>query len=279
MAQDRQARRKLAHASVELALGARSSLAEVFHENTKLGRLSARAYTAWITNFSRSRTMRQTMYPLVRYWETGQGSKSYTLMERLELPQTPPRTDLERTIAARRSIRAFSGAPLGLDEVARLLFFTYGKTQQDGVLRAVASSGALYPLELYVVALNVTGLDPGVYHYSVETSHLDVIRTGDYLPAIKDVIYWQGVAIDSASLAIVVTAAFRRNTVKYLDRGYRMILMEAGEAAQNLSLIATSMNVGACLVGGFNDDQLSELLDIDGVSEAPLLPVLLGRPA
>jgi nitroreductase len=58
-----------------------------------------------------------------------------------------------------------------------------------------------------------------------------------------------------------------------------MILMEAGEAAQNLCLIATSMDLGACLLGGFNDDLLSSFLDIDGVDEAPLLPVLVGRPA
>jgi SagB-type dehydrogenase family enzyme len=147
------------------------------------------------------------------------------------------------------------------------------------MFRAVASGGALYPLELYVVAFKVDGLDPGVYHYGVETGHLDIVKPGEYLAAFKNVVYSDGIDADHASLAIVVTAAFRRNTIKYLDRGYRMILMEAGEAAQNLCLVATSMDLGACLLGGFNDDQLSEFLDIDGVDEAPLLPVLVGRSA
>jgi SagB-type dehydrogenase family enzyme len=190
-----------------------------------------------------------------------------------------PRTELERTIAARRSIRTFSGAAIDLGELARLLFFTYGKTDPDGAFRAVASGGALYPLELYVVAFKVDGLEHGIYHYGVETGHLDLVRPMDPFSAFKDVVTWQGVDIDNASLAIVITAAFRRSTVKYLDRGYRMVLMEVGEAAQNLSLVATSMDLGACLLGGFNDDLLSDLLDIDGVDEAPLLPVLIGRPA
>jgi len=134
-------------------------------------------------------------------------------------------------------------------------------------------------LELYVVAFKVAGLERGIYHYGVETGHLDLVKPLECLAAFKDVVAWQGIDIENASLAIVITAAFRRSTGKYLDRGYRMVLMEVGEAAQNLCLLATSMDLGACLVGGFHDDQLSDLLEIDGVDEAPLLPVIIGQPA
>jgi SagB-type dehydrogenase family enzyme len=273
---DRQVLQKLARNSVRLGLNVRNSLYEVFHENTKLGRLSARAYSTWIVNFSRSRNAQHTLKAAVHQ---GQGYKVYTLMDRRALPQLEARTALERTIAARRSIRTFSGGAIGLEELARLLFFTYGRTDPRGMFRAVASGGALYPLELYVAAFKVDGLDPGVYHYGVETGHLDVVKPGDCLAALKDTLIWQGVDIDNAALAIVITAAFRRNTIKYLDRGYRMVLMEAGEAAQNLCLMATSLDLGTCNLGGFNDDLLSELLDIDGLDEAPLLTVLVGRPA
>ncbi|OLE36335.1 MAG: hypothetical protein AUI36_26985 [Cyanobacteria bacterium 13_1_40CM_2_61_4] len=200
-------------------------------------------------------------------------------MERRELPPVEARTELERTITARRSVRTFSGAAIGLEELARLLFFTYGKIDPGQIFRTVASGGGLYPLELYVVAFRVDGLEQGIYHYGVETRHLDLVKPFECLAAFKDVGSWQGVDIDQASLAIVMTAAFRRTTSKYLDRGYRMVLMEAGEAAQNLCLMATSMNLGACLIGGFHDDRLSDLLEIDGVHEAPLLPVIVGRPA
>ena len=256
--------------AVREQLEARNSLAEVFHENTKLGPLTSRAYATWIFNLSRSRAAQQRMH---------QGFKTYTLMERMALPRVEARTDLERTIAARRSVRAFSGAAIGVEELARLLVFTYGPTDPAGVFRAVASGGALYPLELYVAAFKVDGLAEGLYHYGVETGHLDVVKPGACLETLKEVVNGQGVDIDNACLAIVITAAFRRSTVKYLDRGYRMVLMEAGEAAQNLCLVAASLDLGTCLLGGFNDDLLSELLDIDGVEEAPLLPVIVGRPA
>ncbi len=273
---DRPLRQKLATHSGTLAiqqgrhaLRIKSSLSEVFHENTKLGRWTTRAAAAWTLTFGRSRTYAETR---------GHEYKTYTLMERRALPAVAAQSDLERTIAARRSTRTFSGTAISLDELARLLRFAYGRTDDRGQFRAVASGGALYPLELYVIALNVDGLEPGVYHYGIETAHLDVVTPGECLAALKDIVYWQGIDIDRAAAVIVISAAFYRSTIKYLDRGYRMVLMEAGEAAQNLCLMATSLQLGACLVGGFHDDGLSALLEIDGLEEAPLLPIVVGRP-
>lgn len=273
---DRRVIRKLARHAAGLGRSAKNALYEVFHENTKLGRYGGRTYATWLATMSRSHTARQAFATVVHQ---GQAYKAYSSMDTRALPRVEARTELEQTIAARRSVRAFSGAPVSLDELARLLFFTYGRTDPGGSFRAVASGGALYPLELYVIALRIDDLDAGVYHYAVETGDLDVLKPGHHLAALKDLVYWQGIDIDRAALAIVVTASFRRNTIKYLDRGYRMVLMEAGEAAQNLSLAATSMDLGTCFMGGFNDDLLSEFLEIDGVDEAPLLPVLVGRRA
>ncbi len=261
---------KLVRGTAKLGLGAKDSLYEIFHENTKLGSLTARAYAASILNFNRTHSPQQIL---------GEAYKIYTLRERRELPLVEARNDLERSIVERRSMRRFSGEALALADLARLLFFTYGKTDRRGAFRPVASGGALYPLELYVMALEVEGLEPGLYHYGVDSGALDVVKLGVSRAELKQVVNWQGIDVDNASLALVIAASFRRTAVKYQDRGYRMVLMEAGEAAQNFCLLATSLGLGACLLGGFNDDLLSDFLDIDGVSEAPLLPLLLGRPA
>ncbi len=266
----RQVRPEPTRSAGKLALAAKDSLAQIFHENTKHGPMTGRAYAAWIVNFTRSHRAQLT---------SDQPYKTYSLMERVALPAVDAASELERTIAERRSGRAYSGEPLGLEELARLLFFTYGRTDRQGYFRAVASAGAVFPLELYVVALRVDGLEPGVYHYGAESGSLDVVKPGNHLDTLKAVLAWDGIDLDNAAMALVMTAVFRRNSVKYLDRGYRMVLVEAGEAAQNLCLLATSMGLGACLLGGFRDDLLSDLLDVDGVDEAPLVPVLLGRPA
>ncbi len=268
---DRSILQKLAHTSLRLGAEARrNSLAEVFHENTKLGPLTSRAYSAFILNFIRSHRAQQLLEL---------AHKLYTLKERTALPRVEPRDELERLIVQRRSVRRFSGQALGLEELARLLHFTYGKTDPRGRFRAVASGGALYPLEIYVVPLAIDGLEPGVYHYAVDAGALDLVRPCDGRAELKQVINTEGLDYEHAALAVLITASFRRTTVKYLDRGYRMVLMEAGEAAQTLCLLATSLGLGACLLGGFYDDELARFLDLDGVDEAPLLPILVGWPS
>jgi SagB-type dehydrogenase family enzyme len=85
--------------------------------------------------------------------------------------------------------------------------------------------------------------------------------------------------VESCPATLIITARFDRTTWKYADRGYRYVYIEAGAVCQNVYLQAGSLGVGTCAVGAFNDDALSALLEIDGISEAPLLVMPLGIPA
>jgi SagB-type dehydrogenase family enzyme len=266
---ERSVLRKFSGASLRATLRTRVSLSELFHENTKLTALTSRAYGAWIAQIGRSRTLTKLM---------SQAYKVYTLRDQVTLDATPAANDVERVIASRRSIRRYTGEAVSLHTLARLLYFSYGRTDQHRYYRAVASGGALFPLELYAVAVHVDGLEPGVYHYNVEQHALDVVSRGDRLAAFKPCVWFEDIQIDDAAVLFFITAVFERSTLKYKDRGYRMILMEAGEAAQNLALAAEAMGLGACLVGGFHDDTVSKLLEIDGYDEAPLLPIVVGTP-
>jgi SagB-type dehydrogenase family enzyme len=271
---ERQVLKKFSGASLRATLRTRVSLSELFHENTKLTALTSRAYGAWIAQIGRSRTLTRLM---------SQAYKVYTLGEQVALDKTPPLNEIEEVIAARRSRRRYSGEAVSLQTLARLLFYAYGLTDPrqppNRHYRAVASGGALYPLELYAVALRVDSLDPGIYHYNVERHALDVVARVDRLEAFKECVWFEDIQIDDAAVLFFITAVFERSTLKYKDRGYRMVLMEAGEAAQNLALVAESLGFGACLVGGFHDDTVSKLLEIDGSDEAPLLPIVVGKPA
>ncbi len=268
---ERSIRKKFAHKNALLApVRDRTSLSEIFHENTKLGRLKAHEYLASIQTFLRSASVRDLMT---------RAYKTYSLMDRAELPAVTADNTLEHSIQDRRSARAYTGESVSRAELARLLHFAYGKTDPSSYLRAVASGGALYPLELYVLAFRIADLEPGIYHYDVNRHGLDIVELGDLLPMAKDRLYAEGMGLDEAAMVVVVTSIFRRSTSKYLDRGYRMILMEAGAVVHALSLVATSLGLGVCQVGGFLDDELSASLGIDGVEEAPLIPIVLGRIA
>ena len=54
-------------------------------------------------------------------------------------------------------------------------------------------------------------------------------------------------------------------TWRYGERGLRYLFLDAGHVCQNLHLAAESISAGACAVGAFTDDQLSQVLDLDGV--------------
>jgi len=83
--------------------------------------------------------------------------------------------------------------------------------------------------------------------------------------------------IANCSLLLVITAMFGRTKIKYGERGYRFVLLEAGHVAQNICLAAVGMNLGACPIGGFVDDLVHEVLDVDGVDEAAIYAVAIGH--
>jgi SagB-type dehydrogenase family enzyme len=265
---EREVLKKVTGDGVLMPVQRKSSLSEIFHENTKLTPLSGRAYSLHIEQVGKSPTAKGLM---------AEPYKVYTLFDREKLTAPPPQNELEKLIVARRSERHYTGEAVSQEELARLLFYTYGRTELRRNFRPVASGGGLFPLEFYVVARNVTGLEHGIYHYDVENNYLDAVDRGDHWEALKRCVWFKDIDVDDAALVIIISAAFLRSTMKYQDRGYRMILMEAGEAAQNLSLLCIPLGLSACLLGGFLDDALSDLLGIDGVDEAPLLPIVIGR--
>lgn len=196
----------------------------------------------------------------------------------------PAPTRLERplgeAIRRRRSARAFGPGPLSLREVATLLEAAYGvtaePTQETPPLRASPSAGALYPLELYVLARNVHGLAGGVHHYDplervlrrlpVDASGVEGATLTPYAPLVDD-----------AALLVAVTAVFWRTRFKYGLRGLRFALLEAGHAVQNLLLAATAVGLASVPVGGFYDRALERLLRVDGVNESVVYALSLGR--
>lgn len=183
---------------------------------------------------------------------------------------------LEEAIERRRSRRAFSGAPLDLTELARLLFAAQGITQVEGGLRAAPSAGALYPVEVYAVVHIVDGLEPGIYHYLVEEHALETRQNGDFRSALAEAGLGQG-HLSQANVAFVLSSVPERTRWKYRERTERYVLLEVGHIGQNLCLAATSMGLGACPVGAFWDDQLNRLLGLDGVQETAQYIIAVGK--
>jgi SagB-type dehydrogenase family enzyme len=185
-------------------------------------------------------------------------------------------TSVEKAIYERRSVRRFASAPLSLAQVSQLLWSAQGTTSPLGY-RTAPSAGALYPLETYLVAGNVTGLEPGVYRYTSGENSLEQIIKGDHRKPLMRAASNQSFA-GRAPASIILTAVFTRVTNSYGRRGTRYVNMEAGHAAQNVYLQAVSLELGTVVVGAFSDDRVRKLLQIP-VTETPLYIMPIGKPA
>ena len=123
---------------------------------------------------------------------------------------------------------------------------------------------------------NVAGLDAGLYHYRVETHALEQLRQAD----LRGDVVRQGLMqefLGQCNVVLVLTVIFQRMRWKYQDRTYRYGLIEAGHLGQNLYLAATSMGLGACAVGAFLDDEINQMLGVDGAEEAAIYLLALGN--
>lgn len=196
--------------------------------------------------------------------------------ERVKLPE--PRydseTSVEEALSQRRSVRAYSGESLTLEEVSQLLWAAQGITAPWGG-RTAPSAGALYPLELYVAVGNVEGLDQGVYRYIPEDHELKKVKDGDVRVELADAALGQK-SVRDAAMDLVFTAAYERTTVKYDERGERYVQMEAGHAAQNVYLQAVALDLGTVVIGAFVDGEVKRIMNIEE-QEEPLYIMPIGR--
>jgi len=196
--------------------------------------------------------------------------------ERIGLP--PPVLDrlltVEAAIRSRRSIREFGPGSVTLEEISQILWAAQGITDQAGY-RAAPSAGALYPLEISLVAGNIESLPAGIYRYNPRAHMLDAVAAGDRRVAIAEAALSQRWIADAAAI-LVIAAVEERTTVKYGRRGVRYVHIEVGHAAQNVYLQAAALGLGTTIVGAFDD---AEVMEVAGLrhEESPLCLLPIGR--
>lgn len=243
----------------------------------------------------------RTDQPLAWTYHRGTGGRPPNLPEAISSSPRPGREDptapwvplppgvrigmrLAELISDRVSCRAYQDRPITFPELATLLRFGYGTTgvTEDGPLyvvdRAVPSGGGLYPLELSVLVRSVDSLPAGVYHYVPLADGLERIRENAVPAPLVTHLFLNQPWAAEAAVVLVLSAVCARSLVTYGERGYRYLLLEAGQVAQNVVLAATGLELAAVNLGGFLDDELSGVLHLDIESEIVLYGVAVGRP-
>lgn len=195
----------------------------------------------------------------------------------LPAPRLTGDMPLEETLAARRSVRSYSGEALTLADAAQLLWAAQGITYPERGFRTAPSAGALFPLEIYLAAGSVDGLEPGLYKYLPHQHQLQLIVAGDVRPTLRDVAVGQSM-LTGAPAVICVSGIVSRTSVKYGARAQRYMLIEAGHAGQNVCLQAVALGLGAVTIGAFSDESLRQVLQLPA-GEDPLYLIPVGHAA
>jgi SagB-type dehydrogenase family enzyme len=183
-------------------------------------------------------------------------------------------------ILSRRSERMFAkNEALTLEELSRVLSTLRITSGLEDVTydskRAYSSAGARYPIEAYILPLKVTELQSSLYHYNVRSHSLEKLwpfSQADINACFPD----EGWCSESA-VAVVLTACHSRTAMKYGERAYRYCLIEAGQIAQNMQLLCSSEGLACCNFGGFHDDTVMRLLDVDPSEEIVVHTLFFGK--
>ncbi len=80
--------------------------------------------------------------------------------------------------------------------------------------------------------------------------------------------------IMQAPVCIVVCANIRRTATRYGKRAELYAVQDSAASIMNMMLLAQDLGLGTCWVGAFNEQAVTELLDIpQGVRPVALLPI------
>ena len=201
--------------------------------------------------------------------------KSYPDLSQILLPKevSLPKEKLSSLIHAMPRT-ATPAAGVCLEDLSLILLLTYSITARtrhglhDFFYRNVASAGALYPTELYVDSRGVSGLDDGLYHFSISDHGLSMLRKGNLSGMLSGS---PGESSDSfPSLTFFLTAIFFRSSWKYRDRAYRYHLLDTGHLLENLTLALKSLNYPYHCSFDFDDTHVNRFLGLDSEMEACL---------
>lgn len=242
------------------------STSERFHNATKNKRLS---------------TINRTIYP--ESWIKIH-FKTYPRLNKIKLLPIKRilRESLIGVINKRRSIRDFTGEDIDFNDFSYLLSGSAGinllteVSDYNTSRRSYPSAGVRYPLEIYPLILNCQKIKKGLYHYNVKDNLLELLLEKDLSKWLINAIGKEKWLLKS-SVIFIITTVLDRTKVKYGDRGYRYSLIEAGHLAQNLYLLSTEKNLGACAIGGYLDSEFDKLLDINFQKEFTIYLIAVGK--
>src|SRR2546422_11602042 len=205
--------------------------------------------------------------------------KEYKNLASVALPRNFPRPEENSIKAIKGETKDAGGRLIDIGVVSELLFFSAGLTRKMRFgkefyyMRAASATGALYPIELYVISGRIPGLESGVYHCNPLHFSLAKLREGDYRAALD---YAGSPDSLTSPLTLAFTSLAWRNAWKYEARSYRHWFWDSGVIVANLLATSNSAGIATEAILGFVDSEIDELLGLEAKKEATVALAVVG---
>ncbi|MFH1488499.1 MAG: SagB/ThcOx family dehydrogenase [Pseudomonadota bacterium] len=200
--------------------------------------------------------------------------KEYPGMETIPLPEDVPPPDLKLSSLLQGKRGETRERRFNLEDLSLILHLTHTLTARarvqggDFYYRSAASTGALYPTEIYVAAEGLDGLGDGLYHFAIHRHGLCRLREGTVSGRTPEISETAGSEV--TRLTLFFTAIFFRSAWKYRERAYRYHLLDTGHVIENLVLALRALRLPCRLSYDFDDRLTNDFLGLDDSREVSL---------
>ena len=182
--------------------------------------------------------------------------------------------DIWSTLAKSRE-HIVEGGRIRQRDLSQILWSSAGFT--FNAQRTYLNTGIVSGIECYLIAIHVEDIFPGIYHFNPRDHSLEYLVRGNPKEDLAATLITKPKqSLDACSAFFVFTAVPERLIDGAKGRAYRYLYLEAGAAAQNAVMSSVALDLVGSFHAEFYDDELSRLLQIDGVSEFPVGVVSLG---
>jgi len=211
--------------------------------------------------------------------------KDFGPAKQIPLATNHPKIDisLSDVISDRVSSRDYAYSTLSFNKICGILTEACGirgrivaYNRPDVPLRNFPSAGGLQCIEIYIAVNDVENLSKGLYYYNSILNCFVQVETGNFRWRVAECCP-QHDWLSGAAAVIFIAPNIGRLSWKYKHESYRLVHIDTGVVAENIHFVSTALGVGSCMLFGFIDDTVNQLLGLDGRQEFVTLLISLGE--
>jgi SagB-type dehydrogenase family enzyme len=201
--------------------------------------------------------------------------------DNISLPQPDIRSSnsIEAVLKNRRTRLDFQETSISLKQISQLLWAGQGINVDWGD-RTAPSAKSTYPLSIFLIANNVSGLEGGEYQYisgdRTPVHQLKPIKKVEIGTALFNLLNQS--SFKKIPAVLVITGNMSKMADAYGGIPHdKEVFLEAGYAAQNIALEAESLKLGTNISTNFDELKLRELITVS-TSDTIILLMPIGVP-